>query len=85
MTDVKPDYILSSVQLIIEPPIMTIKEQLLQEIEKVPEPLLQEVLDFLQFLQNKHQQEKLEITLLSESSLQKDWLKPEEEAAWQDL
>jgi hypothetical protein len=64
---------------------MTIKEQLLQEIEKVPEPLLQEVLDFLQFLQNKRQQEKLEITLLSESSLQKDWLKPEEEAAWQDL
>lgn len=64
---------------------MTIKEQLLQEIEKVPEPLLQEVLDFLQFLQNKHQQEKLEITLLSEFSLQKDWLKPEEEEAWQDL
>jgi Protein of unknown function (DUF2281) len=64
---------------------MTIKEKLLLEIEKVPEPLLQEVLDFLQFLQNKRQQEKLEITLLSESSLQKDWLKPEEEAAWQDL
>ncbi len=63
---------------------MTIKEQLLQEIEKVPEPLLQEVLDFIVFLQNKRQQEKLEITLLSESSLQKDWLKPEEEAAWQD-
>ncbi|MBW4641915.1 MAG: DUF2281 domain-containing protein [Goleter apudmare HA4340-LM2] len=64
---------------------MTIKEQLLQEIEKVPEPLLQEVLDFLHKLQNQHQQNKLEITLLSESSLQKDWLKPEEEAAWQDL
>ncbi|MEL6459993.1 MAG: DUF2281 domain-containing protein [Cyanobacteria bacterium J06621_15] len=64
---------------------MTIKEQLLQEIEKVPEPLLQQVLDFIQFLQNKRQQEKLEITLLSESSLQKDWLKPEEEEAWQDL
>ncbi|MCM0594241.1 MAG: DUF2281 domain-containing protein [Gloeotrichia echinulata IR180] len=64
---------------------MTIKEQLLQEIEKVPEPLLQEVLDFIQFLQNKRQQEKLEITLLSESSLQKDWLKPEEEEAWQNL
>ena len=64
---------------------MTIKEQLLQEIEKVPEPLLQQVLDFIQFLQNKRQQEKLEITLLSESSLQKDWLKPEEEAAWQDF
>lgn len=64
---------------------MTIKEKLLQEIEKVPESLLQEVLDFIQFLQNKRQQEKLEITLLSESSLQKDWLKPEEDEAWQDL
>jgi len=64
---------------------MTIKELLLQEIEKVPEPLLQEVLDFIQFLQNKHQQEKLEITLLSESSLQKDWLSSQEEEAWQDL
>lgn len=64
---------------------MTIKEKLLQEIEKAPEPLLQEVLNFIQFLQNKRQQEKLEITLLSESSLQKDWLKPEEEEAWQDL
>ncbi len=64
---------------------MTIKEKLLQEIEKAPEPLLQEVLNFIQFLQNKRQQEKLEITLLSESSLQKDWLKPEEDEAWQDL
>ena len=64
---------------------MTIKEKRLQEIEKAPEPLLQEVLNFIQFLQNKRQQEKLEITLLSESSLQKDWLKPEEEEAWQDL
>ncbi|WP_041566668.1 DUF2281 domain-containing protein [Nostoc punctiforme] len=65
---------------------MTIKEQITQELEKLPEPLLQEILDFVQFLQTKHQQHNiLEITLMSESSLQKDWLKPEEEAAWQDL
>ena len=69
----------------INPHTMTIKEKLLQEIEKAPEPLLQEVLNFIQFLQNKRQQEKLEITLLSESSLQKDWLKTEEDEAWQDL
>jgi hypothetical protein len=42
-------------QIVIEILTMTIKEQLLQEIEKVPEPLLQEVLDFIQFLQNKRQ------------------------------
>jgi Protein of unknown function (DUF2281) len=65
---------------------MTIKEQITQELEKLPEPLLQEILDFVQFLQTKYQQHNiLEITLMSESSLQKDWLKPEEEAAWQDL
>ncbi len=65
---------------------MTIKEQITQELEKLPEPLLQEILDFVQFLQTKHEQRNmLEITIMSESSLQKDWLKPEEEAAWQDL
>lgn len=64
---------------------MTIKELLIQEIEKAPELLLQEVLDFIQFLQSKHQQGKFETALLSESSLQKDWLKPEEDAAWQNL
>ncbi|MEH1770945.1 DUF2281 domain-containing protein [Nostoc sp.] len=65
---------------------MTIKEQITQEMEKLPEPLLQEILDFVQFLQAKHQQQNiLGITIMSESSLEKDWLKPEEEAAWQDL
>ena len=65
---------------------MTIKEQITQELEKMPEPLLQEILDFVQFLQTKHEQRNmLEITIMSESSLQKDWLKPEEEAALQDL
>lgn len=63
---------------------MTIKEQILQAIAQVPEPLLEEVLDFIQFLQTKHQQEKSKAALLSESSLQKDWFKTEE-AGWQDL
>ena len=30
---------------------MTIKEQITQELEKLPEPLLQEILDFVQFIQ----------------------------------
>ncbi|MHC5736646.1 DUF2281 domain-containing protein [Nostoc sp.] len=34
---------------------MTTKEQINQELEKLPEPLLQEILDFVQFLQVKHQ------------------------------
>ena len=38
-----------------------------------------------QFLKTKYQQEQLEISILSESSLQKDWLQPEEDEAWQNL
>ncbi|WP_223265295.1 DUF2281 domain-containing protein [Nostoc sp. 'Peltigera membranacea cyanobiont' 210A] len=63
-----------------------LKEQITQELEKLPEPLLQEILDFVQFLQAKYQKDKiLEITIMSESSLRKDWLRPEEDTAWQDL
>lgn len=38
---------------------MTIKEQINQELEKLPEPLLQEILDFVQFLQVKHKKNSL--------------------------
>ncbi|NDJ22993.1 DUF2281 domain-containing protein [Nostoc sp. B(2019)] len=64
---------------------MSTKDLLLTEIEQVPEFLLAELLDFLQFLKAKHLKEKIEISILSESSLAKDWLKPEEAEAWQDL
>lgn len=63
-----------------------IREQLLQEIEKTPNSTLKEVLDFLLFIKSRElQQEQLEITLLSESSLAEDWLTPEEDEAWQHL
>jgi lipase chaperone LimK len=64
---------------------MTTKEQITQELEKLPEPVLQEVLDFIEVLKTKQQKKMLEITIMSESSLAKDWLKPEEDAAWQNL
>jgi hypothetical protein len=64
---------------------MGTKELLLSEIEKSPEPLLTEVLDFIHFLKAKIVREKLEIAIMSESSLSKDWLKPEEDEAWQNL
>lgn len=62
---------------------MDTKELLIQEIENSPDFILQEVWDFLQFLNAKYQQEKLEMSLMSESSLEKDWLQPEEDEAWQ--
>ena len=39
---------------------MTAKELIIQELEQVPEPLLEEVLDFLRFLKTKQEREQLE-------------------------
>jgi hypothetical protein len=64
---------------------MSIREKILQETENTPDRILIEVLDYLQYLKVKHQQRMMETALLSESILAEDWLKPEEEAAWQDL
>lgn len=64
---------------------MQSKEQLLHEIEQIPDFLIEEVLDFVQFLKSKHLQNRLEISVMSESALAKDWLRPEEEEAWRDL
>jgi len=64
---------------------MSTKELLLHEIEQVPEPLLVEVLDFIHYLKAKIVRERFDVALMSESSLGKDWLKPEEDEAWQNL
>ncbi|MEG4319225.1 MULTISPECIES: hypothetical protein [unclassified Microcoleus] len=64
---------------------MNAKELLLKEVENIPEFILEEVWDFLQFLKGKYDRDKLESSLLSESALQKDWLKSEEDEAWQNL
>jgi hypothetical protein len=64
---------------------MNIKEQLINEIEETPEPLLSEALDFVHFLKAKILREKLDSAVMSESSLGKDWLNPAEDKAWQNL
>jgi hypothetical protein len=64
---------------------MNIREKILQETENAPDRILAEVLDYLQYLKVKHQQGVMETALLSEPILTEDWLKPEEDAAWQDL
>ena len=61
------------------------RKQLIQEIEQVPEPLLDEIHDFVGFLKAKVACTRMDNTLASESSLKKDWLSSEEEAAWRDL
>lgn len=61
------------------------KELLISEIEQVPESFLDELLDFIHFLKTKVIKEKLNTAIASESSLKKDWLRPEEDEAWQSL
>ena len=64
---------------------MTKKETVMNEIEQIPEPFLEEVLDFVHFLKAKIAKERLGTAIASESSLRKDWLRPEEDEAWQSL
>ena len=64
---------------------MTQKDILLKEIEDTSDDLLKETLDYLLFLKYKRENEILETTLLSESSLAKDWLRVEEDEAWKNL
>lgn len=37
---------------------MTTKEQIIREIEQVPEPILEEILDFVRSLKIKYQEQK---------------------------
>jgi hypothetical protein len=64
---------------------MEVKELIAREIENVPEPYLMEILNFIRFLETRALEQKMELALASESSLKKDWLKPEEDEAWKDL
>ena len=57
---------------------MQTKELLLKEIERVPEERLVELLNFTLFV-------GAETAIASETSLMKDWLRPEEGEAWRDL
>ena len=56
----------------------------IQEVETVPESLLDEVLDFIKFVKAKSMREGIYTSIASESSLNKDWLTAED-SAWKDL
>jgi len=64
---------------------MTTKDLIMHELNKAPEDVLMLVQFFIQFLNTAQAQERFEIALLSESSLSKNWLLPEEDEAWQHL
>jgi len=64
---------------------MSKKDTIISELNNLPENLIEEILDYINFLKSKSLKKKTELALMSESSLRKDWLKPEEDKAWQDL
>ncbi|MDD5091338.1 MAG: DUF2281 domain-containing protein [Candidatus Wallbacteria bacterium] len=64
---------------------MSKKELLISEIEHFPDPFLDEILDFIGYLKQKLAGDKIETDEASEAVLRQDWLKAEEDEAWQDL
>ncbi len=56
---------------------------ILEKLKQLPPIYWKEVIDFIEFLKLKI--EKKETLFLSEKSLTKDWLLPEEDEAWKDL
>ena len=64
---------------------MNRREMLIRETEGLTASDLQEVLDFVRFLKTKSLKKRSETLTFSESSLRKDWFRPDEDEAWQDL
>ena len=59
------------------------EEMLLEKIKELTLSYWNEVIDFIEYLQLKIK--KRETLYLSEQSLSKDWLLPEEDEAWKNL
>jgi hypothetical protein len=64
---------------------MTNKEKVIKELDRVPVEYYDILIRFLNALADKPVGSATETPLMSESSLAKDWLKPEEDKAWADL
>jgi hypothetical protein len=62
-----------------------VEEQIIRELHQVPRHHYREILDFIRAKKKKAGKIISETALASESSLKKDWLRPEEDEAWADL
>jgi hypothetical protein len=63
------------------------KEKIQKILQQLPDNYLDEVIEYLRFLEfkNKNKITDKSSMLLSEKSLAKDWLTPEEDETWKDL
>ena len=68
---------------------MNNRETLVKRIEELPSHLLEEVFNYIDYIEYRRIKKDIhrigDITLASQKSLSKDWLKPEEDEAWADL
>jgi hypothetical protein len=62
-----------------------LKNKIISEIDNFPEESLSEVLHFVEALKGRITHELFDTALMSEDVLKRDWLRPEEDLAWQDL
>jgi hypothetical protein len=65
--------------------IMPKKQALVNEIESLPENLVDELFHYVLFLKQIKSNAVKDITLASEHAFAKDWLLPEEDEAWGHL
>ena len=63
---------------------MSKRELIADELQHLPEPDLDKLLEFMRSLKESHAENAVP-TLAAESSLAKDWLTLEEDAAWASL
>ena len=64
---------------------MTTREAIQKEIDQAPEPVLEETLVYIRLLKAMREKGISDTSMVSEASLGKDWLRPEEESAWRNL
>ncbi len=69
---------------------MTLLEQIEKQLSALPPEKQSEVLDFIEFLQQRANASQpalivAETALLSEAALAEDWMRPEEDEAWSYL
>lgn len=64
---------------------MTKREKAVKELEQVPDVFLDEAVEFIRYLKGRAVTEQIGTYIASEPSLKKDWLRPEEDAAWENL
>jgi hypothetical protein len=69
----------------LEEHAMTAKETILRAVEDLPDEFLGELASYADLLRHRNAVLASPTALASERTLAKDWLRPEEDEAWQDL